>query len=120
MGERVDLYGSSGDFAGVVLAAVRRETFGEDIGQNSWTSAEEYARFAGWLGLRRGARWRLRAGAGRRTRGRLPRDGRGQDAGGIAEATQRAGAGATFLVGMRMRRCRLRTGRLMAWCAWTR
>ncbi len=104
MGERVDLYGSYGDFAGVVLAAVRRETFGEDIGQNSWTSAEEYARFAGWLGLRGGEHvLEVACGAGgpalhmARTVG-CRVTGVDSDAGGIAEATRRAGAGATFLV----------------------
>jgi SAM-dependent methyltransferase len=30
---------------------VRREAFGEDIGQNSWLTAEEYDRFLSWLGL---------------------------------------------------------------------
>jgi len=46
-----DLYGSYADFEADVLARVRRRTFDEDFGQNSWTSAEEYRRWAAWLGL---------------------------------------------------------------------
>lgn len=38
-----------------VLDAVRRETFGVDIGQNSWVTADEYERFVPWLGIERGA-----------------------------------------------------------------
>jgi SAM-dependent methyltransferase len=36
---------------GAVHAKVRREAFGEDIGQNSWITAEEFRRFIGWLDL---------------------------------------------------------------------
>lgn len=32
-----------------VLAEIRRETFGEDIGQNSWSTADEYRQFIEWL-----------------------------------------------------------------------
>lgn len=46
---QVDLYGSYRRFADPVLAAIRHETFGVDIGQNSWTTAEEYARILPWL-----------------------------------------------------------------------
>ena len=44
-----DLYGAYADFDADVLARVRRRTFDEDFGQNSWTSAEEYRRWAEWL-----------------------------------------------------------------------
>lgn len=37
--------------ASVVQTEVRREVFGKDIGQNSWTTAEEFRRFIGWLAL---------------------------------------------------------------------
>jgi hypothetical protein len=32
-----------------VLDAVRKETFGDDIGQNSWLTRDEYDRFISWL-----------------------------------------------------------------------
>lgn len=52
MDERTDLfYNTYGHFTERVLAAVRAETFGRDIGQNSWLTAEEYERFVSWLGL---------------------------------------------------------------------
>jgi SAM-dependent methyltransferase len=34
-----------------LLAEVRRETWGEDIGQNSWLTVAEYRQFIGWLSL---------------------------------------------------------------------
>jgi SAM-dependent methyltransferase len=40
-----------GNFANPVLAEIRQETFGEDIGQNSWLTADEYRQFIGWLEL---------------------------------------------------------------------
>src|SRR3954470_2415147 len=49
--DRVDLYGNYAHFTERVLGAVRAETFGEDIGQNSWVTADEYDRFIPWLGL---------------------------------------------------------------------
>src|SRR5688572_27920717 len=53
----VDLYDSTyGRFGEQVLADIRRETYGEDIGQNSWLTAEEYGTFHEWLGLGPGAR----------------------------------------------------------------
>lgn len=53
MSEQTDLYDSTyGRFAERVLAEIRAETYGSDIGQNSWTSADEYARIAQWLELR--------------------------------------------------------------------
>jgi SAM-dependent methyltransferase len=55
MTERVDLYHSTyGDFTTRVLDAVRKETFGIDIGQNSWVTAEEYDRLLPWLHLSTG------------------------------------------------------------------
>jgi len=40
-----------GNFANPVLAEIRQETYGEDIGQNSWLTADEYRHFIGWLQL---------------------------------------------------------------------
>jgi SAM-dependent methyltransferase len=51
MNRKVDLYGTYGNFEADVFARVRGKTFGEDFGQNSWTTADEYRRWAGWLGL---------------------------------------------------------------------
>jgi SAM-dependent methyltransferase len=48
----VDLYGASyGGFAREVYAEVRREAWGEEIGQNSWLTRDELERFAGDLQL---------------------------------------------------------------------
>jgi SAM-dependent methyltransferase len=46
-----DLYGTYAHFTEDALASIRRETFGVDIGQNSWLTVEEYDRFLSWLGL---------------------------------------------------------------------
>jgi len=55
MSNQVDLYNSTyGNFQEQVLAAVRRETFGEDIGQNSWITTDEYDTFYSWLNLSAG------------------------------------------------------------------
>jgi len=52
MSNRVDLYNSTyGNFEEQVLAEIRRETYGEDIGQNSWITAQEYDTFYTWLDL---------------------------------------------------------------------
>lgn len=52
MSDSVDLYDSAyGNFAATVYEQVRREAFGEDIGQNSWLTADEYLRFFKWLEL---------------------------------------------------------------------
>lgn len=52
MAERIDLFDSTyGHFTDRVLDAVRKETFGVDIGQNSWVTADEYDRFIRWLDL---------------------------------------------------------------------
>ena len=40
-----------GNFAHPILAEIRQETYGEDIGQNSWLTADEYRHFIGWLKL---------------------------------------------------------------------
>lgn len=49
---RVDLFDSTyGNFSDRVHAAIRAATFGADIGQNSWTTEDEYDRFIAWLGL---------------------------------------------------------------------
>jgi SAM-dependent methyltransferase len=49
---RIDLFDSTyGHFTERVLEAVRRETYGRDIGQTSWLGAAEADRFAEWLGL---------------------------------------------------------------------
>ena len=52
MRESVDLYSSYSNFSEQVLAAIREETFGRDIGQNSWLTADEYDRFISWLRLK--------------------------------------------------------------------
>ena len=40
-----------GNFQTDLYAQVRREAFGEDIGQNSWLTSKEQDRFLGWLNL---------------------------------------------------------------------
>jgi SAM-dependent methyltransferase len=50
MPNRVDLYDSTyGNFTEHVLSEIRRETYGDDIGQNSWITTREYDSFANWL-----------------------------------------------------------------------
>lgn len=57
MAERIDLFDSTySHFTDRVLDAVRKETFGVDIGQNSWVTADEYERFIRWLDLGPGHR----------------------------------------------------------------
>jgi ubiquinone/menaquinone biosynthesis C-methylase UbiE len=52
MSNQVDLYNSTyGNFKEQVLAAIRQETYGEDIGQNSWITTDEYDNFYSWLNL---------------------------------------------------------------------
>ena len=49
----VDHYDAHYDnFASNLYAEIRRETFGEDIGQNSWLTADEHRKFIAWLDLR--------------------------------------------------------------------
>lgn len=55
MSNPVDLYNSTySNFKEQVLAEVRRETYGEDIGQNSWITTDEYDTFYSWLNLSAG------------------------------------------------------------------
>lgn len=50
MPEEVNLYQTTySHFEENVLQEIRKETYGEDIGQNSWTTAEEYLQFKNWL-----------------------------------------------------------------------
>jgi cyclopropane fatty-acyl-phospholipid synthase-like methyltransferase len=52
MANRVDLYNNTyGNFKEQVLAEIRGEVFGQDIGQNSWITADEYDTFYGWLSI---------------------------------------------------------------------
>jgi SAM-dependent methyltransferase len=52
MPNQVDLYSNTyGNFQEQVLAEIRRDAFGEDIGQNSWITTDEYDMFYGWLDL---------------------------------------------------------------------
>ncbi len=56
MSQQVDLYNNTySNFQKDVLADVRRETYGEDIGQNSWITADEYDTFFRWLKVSPGA-----------------------------------------------------------------
>lgn len=55
MSNHVDLFNSTyGNFEEKVLAEIRQETYGEDIGQTSWITTDEYDRFCGWLNLSAG------------------------------------------------------------------
>jgi len=47
--QHVDLYGNYKHFTEQVLEVIRKETFGLDFDQNSWTTADEYDRFISWL-----------------------------------------------------------------------
>jgi cyclopropane fatty-acyl-phospholipid synthase-like methyltransferase len=52
MPKQVDLYNSTySNFQEQVLAEIRRDTYGEDIGQNSWITTDEYDTFYSWLHL---------------------------------------------------------------------
>ncbi len=52
MRSKVELYnGTYGNYAEDVYKAIRKETFGEDIGQNSWITADEYRDFFSILKL---------------------------------------------------------------------
>lgn len=53
MTKRIDLFDSTySHFTEQILQTIRNETFGQDIGQNSWTTIDEYDRFLSWLDLR--------------------------------------------------------------------
>lgn len=48
----VDLYNNVyGDFASEAEASVRKATYGEDLGQSSWLTADEWLTFADYLGV---------------------------------------------------------------------
>jgi len=49
--EKTLFYSSYANFEESVLAQVREETYGEDIGQFSWLTADEFRRFFTWLDL---------------------------------------------------------------------
>jgi SAM-dependent methyltransferase len=50
--DRVDLFDNTySHFTARVLESIRTETFGRDIGQNSWLTADEYDLFLSWLEL---------------------------------------------------------------------
>lgn len=52
MASRIDLFDSTySNFSERVLQTIREETFGRDIGQNSWLTVDEYDRFISWLKL---------------------------------------------------------------------
>ena len=52
MAKRIDLFDSTySHFTQQVLEAIRKETFGQDIGQNSWTTMDEHDCFISWLDL---------------------------------------------------------------------
>jgi len=53
--DQVDLYSTYGSFQDAVQRKVREATFGEDIGQTSWLTADEYRRFLRQLELGGGA-----------------------------------------------------------------
>jgi SAM-dependent methyltransferase len=55
MSNQVDLYSSTYDnFKEQILAEVRTDTYGVDIGQNSWITSDEYDTFYSWLNLSSG------------------------------------------------------------------
>jgi len=52
MSNQVDLFNITyGNFEEKVLAEIRRETYGEDIGQTSWITVDEYDTFFNWQNL---------------------------------------------------------------------
>ena len=52
MTERVDLFTNIYQhFNDEVVNSVRKDTFGTDIGQNSWLTVDEYERMLPWLNL---------------------------------------------------------------------
>ena len=52
MAKQINFYNSTyGNFEEQIMAEIRSEIYGEDIGQNSWITAEEYDEFYGWLRL---------------------------------------------------------------------
>jgi len=55
-GEKTLFYDQYADFSNKVREEIRREAFGEDIGQFGWLTAGEYRDFFRWLDLRPGQR----------------------------------------------------------------
>src|SRR5215467_2558035 len=50
MSDSVDLYTANfSRFGEPVLARVRQEAYGEDIGQNSWLTADDFRTYVAWL-----------------------------------------------------------------------
>jgi SAM-dependent methyltransferase len=57
-----------GQFSTELYAAIRREAFGEDIGQHSWLTADEHDLFISWMGLNEQSRvLDIACGSGRTT-----------------------------------------------------
>ena len=55
--KKLDLYGANyRNFTQQIYADIRRETFGEDIGQQSWLTSKEQDRFISWLDLTENSR----------------------------------------------------------------
>lgn len=51
MSSEVDLYGAAyRGLAREIYADIRREAFGEDIGQTGWLTSDEHDLFMSWLG----------------------------------------------------------------------
>jgi cyclopropane fatty-acyl-phospholipid synthase-like methyltransferase len=52
MGQSVNYYDATYEsFASAIRKQIRRDVYGEDIGQNSWLTADELRRFAGIAGF---------------------------------------------------------------------
>ena len=52
MNSQVDLFNVTyANFQKQVLEEIRRETYGEDMGQTSWITTDEYDTFYSWLNL---------------------------------------------------------------------
>jgi SAM-dependent methyltransferase len=52
MSKRIDLFDSTyRNFTDETLDVIRKETFGADIGQNSWVTVDEYDRLLPWLAV---------------------------------------------------------------------
>jgi SAM-dependent methyltransferase len=68
-GSEVDLYGAAyRDFTSALYTDIRREAFGDDIGQTGWLTAEEQDLFIAWLDLSSSSRLLdLACGSGRPT-----------------------------------------------------
>ena len=69
MSKATEFYDSYyGDFAAQVHAAIRQETYSEDIGQNGWLTADEHDMLISWLALSSGGRFLdVACGAGQPT-----------------------------------------------------